>query len=561
MRTRVFGFSLAVLLVCVVAGSVAAVTVSAQSGDDSRVTRDSTPGSYTRYNGTTDATTRACSTGRRAQNEPTVAVDPGATNVVVAGANDYCAAITTGDVWAGYYRSTDGGTTWHDSLVPGYPGDTSRAGTASPVHGSCSASGDPTQTFDNAGRLFYGFICFNRAQPVNGGTYVATYDRGGSHYVRTRLIAPGTPSANFAGIFEDKINLTVDQTRGPRSGNVYVAWARYSGFAPNNVILFSRSTDHGKAFSPPIRVSPGLAEEQFADLAVGPDGAVYLTYRTYGHQGPTQDAIWLQRSTNGGVSWSSPKRVAAIRPFDSTQFGGDDCGDGPFACSTGFTYSRFASLSAVAADPTGVHVVWSAEKASGQAKIFVRNSPDGIHWPTAKTTLDSVQRGHQYFPDIASADGVIRVVFYDTRVDPAYSPSRPPGDTAAGTNSGGADVTMVASSSDGGLSWSEQTISSVASNYNWETHGSMRDPFFGDYIYVSAVHGAVNAAFTDSRDLVPGADPRETGSDDDHDGFDGFQTCHWTPNDINAASYSSPGPGDPCMSQGGLDQNIYQARM
>jgi hypothetical protein len=33
------------------------------------------------------------------------------------------------------------------------------------------------------------------------------------------------------------------------------------------------------------------------------------------------------------------------------------------------------------------------------------------------------------------------------------------------------------------------------------------------------------------------------------------------PNDINAPSYSSPTVSDPCLSQGGLDQNIYGARV
>ena len=50
-----------------------------------------------------------CSTGRRQQNEPTVTVDPTDTEIVVAGSNDYCAAIVNNEVWAGYYRSTDGG--------------------------------------------------------------------------------------------------------------------------------------------------------------------------------------------------------------------------------------------------------------------------------------------------------------------------------------------------------------------------------------------------------------------------------------------------------------------
>lgn len=558
MKLRLF---VLVLSVAVASALMGAIPVVSSQGSDTLVTRDSTAGSYLRYDGQTDDTTTACSTGRRSQNEPSVAVNPRHPNIIVAGSNDYCAQIVNGDVWAGYYRSTDGGSTWSDSLLPGYPQDTSVAGVASPAHGQCGAAGDPTQAFDTRGRLFYGFICFNRVQPINGSVYVATYDRDGARYVRTVLVDSGTPSAIFAGVFQDKINLTVDQTGGPRSGYVYVGWAKYSGFAPNNVILFSRSTDHGQTFSRPIRLTPGLSEEQFADLAVGPDGDVYLTFRTFTHQPSTFDAIWLVKSTDGGVSWSEPQLVARITPFDSNQFGGGDCGDGIFfACATGLTYSRFASLSAVAADENGVHVVWSAENAIGQAKIYVRNSPDGLSWPSPATTLDSVAVGHQYFPDVASANGVITVVFYDSRADASYSPTLPPGDTADGKNSGGSVDTFVATSSDGGVTWSETKVSTFSSNYNWETHGSRRVPFWGDYIYISAVPGGAYVVFTDSRDLVPGDDPREIGEDDDEDGFDVFQPCTYVPNDINAPSYSSPLVSDPCLSQGGLDQNIYGAQ-
>src|SRR6266542_2181936 len=477
---------------------------------NSRVTRDADgTTSYLRYDGTSDAVTEDCSHGRRAQNEPAVAVDPHDTAVVVAGANDYCTAIHTGDVWAGYYRSGDGGSTWQDSLVPGYPGDTSAAGLASPANGTCSAAGDPTQFFDNDGRLFYGFICFNRAQPVNGGVFVSRYLGDGSSYDRTVLVKRGTPSANFAGLFQDKINLTVDQTGGSHSGNVYVAWSQYNGFAGNNAIFFSRSTNHGASFSAPVR-------------------------------------------------------VANIALFDSSQFSGNgfsDCGDGPFACPTGLTFSRFTSNSAVAADAGGVHVVWSARNGAGQAKIFVRNSPDGVQWSAPPAQIDAVATGHQWFPDIASGDGTLSLVFYDSSQDPSYSPDLPPGDTAGGTNSGDVVAAMVAQSTTGGTSWAEQEVSSARSNFGWETHGSMRVGFWGDYNYVSAVPGAVYATWTDSRDLVAGFDPRETGADDDADGFDGFQTCAWVPNDINAASYSSPTPADPCLSQGGLDQNIYGAAL
>ncbi len=546
--------------------ALASATTTQASPGEARVTRDDTAGSYTLAGGGTDATMTACSTGRRSQNEPTIAVDPHNTQVVVAGSNDYCAQIANGDVWAGYYRSTDGGNNWSNSLVPGYPDDSSAAGLASPAHGSCAAAGDPSQAFDVNGNLFYAFICFNRSGPVNGSVYVARYVGDGATYDRTVLIKRGTPSGLFlSGLFQDKINLTVDQSGSEFSDNVYVAWSQYNSFAPNNAVLFSRSTDHGLSYSRPVRVTPvALGTASFADLTVGPDGAVYLTYLTYPSQArPTAD-IWLQKSMNGGVSFGPASHVASITRFDSDQFSGTtgtvDCGDGPFACESGFTYSRFFSSSAVAADANGVHVVYAGELPSGQSKVFVRNSPDGVTFSTPAVQLDAVPTGHQWFPDIASADGTITVIFYDSRSDPAYDPDRPPGNTAAGVNAGDVVNTFIARSTNG-VSWTETQVTTHGSNFGWETHGSRRVGFWGDYLYVSAVPGAVNVAWTDSRDLVAGPDPRETGADDDHDGFDVLQPCTYVPNDINAPSYSSPLVSDPCLSKGGLNQNIYAARV
>jgi hypothetical protein len=541
----------------VVGAMLLAVGPAAVASADTRVTND-TNGSYMRYDGQVDETMASCSTGRRTQNEPSVAVNPRNAAIMVAGSNDYCAEIEngSGNVWAGYYRSTNGGVTWSNSLVPGYPADESEAGTESPTHGVCAAAGDPTQSFDGEGRLYYGFICFNRAKPTNGSIYVARYNDDGATYVRTVQVDRGTPSV--WGVFQDKINIAVDQSRGTATaGNVYVAWARYTGQAANNVILFSRSTDGGRTFSKPARLTQGRAEEQFADIGVGPQGAVYVTFREIAHQGPTQNRARIVRSTDGGRSFSSPVTVASIDPFDSTDYGPDTCGDGPFACASGLTYARFSSLSAVAADANGVHVVWSARDGDGQAKIFVRNSPNGLSWTAPATTLDNVLVGHQFFPDIASSGGALRVVFQDSRADPAYSPSLPPGNTAGGQNSGNVVHAFVARSTNGGTTWTESQVSELGSNPNWEVRGAMRSPFFGDYNYVSAVGATDGSVWTDTRDLVPGRDPRETGEDDDMDGFDGFQTCTWVPNDIDAPSYSSPTIDDPCLSQGGLDENIY----
>jgi hypothetical protein len=553
MRTRLATL-LAIATVVAFAGPVQG------AGATSRVTPDSTPGSYLRYDGLSDPTMDACSAGRRQQNEPTVAVDPHDVSVITAGSNDYCASIENGDVWSGYYRSTDGGATWQGSLVPGYPTDTSPGGIASPAHGSCSGSGDPSQMFDNEGRLFYAFICFNRVKPINGSIYVARYDADGASYAGTALVEKGTPSGQFGvGHFQDKVNVAVDQTGGPESGNVYVAWSRYTASAPNNFVEFSKSTDHGATFTKPLKLTQGAkGSKSYADVAVGPDGTIYVTYISYKVSNSSVDGIWVTHSTDGGDHWSHPVLVSEISQYDSTQFSGGsgqtDCGDSIFfACPSGLTYSRFGSSSAIAADDAGVHLVWAARDDDGQAKVFFSNSPNGQAWDDP-ATIDSVEVGHQWFPDIASADGVVTVVFYDSREDPSYSPDLPPGDTADGTNSGDVVEAFAAQSSDGGDTWTETQLSDHGSNFNWETHGSRRDPFWGDYIYVSAVPGAVHAAWTDSRDLVPGEDPRIGHVED---GFDVYQPCVYVPNDIDAPSYSSPTIDDPCLDMGGLDQNIY----
>ena len=153
-----------------------------------------------------------------------------------------------------------------------------------------------------------------------------------------------------------------------------------------------------------------------------------------------------------------------------------DCGDGPFACPSGFTFSRFDSLSAVAADATGAHVVYAARLSSGQGKVYVRNSPDGVNWATPASTLDAVPTGHQWTPDIASADGRLNVVFYDSRGDPGYAPNVPPGNTATGANSGDVINTFLAQSTDGGATWSETQLS---------THG---------WHVLEAMHGYIDTA-------------------------------------------------------------------
>src|SRR5215469_12639235 len=109
----------------------------ASAGPNVRVTNDQ-GGSYRSADqlagGTyTDGVLARCGIDRRMQNEPTLAIDPRNPTVWASGANEYCTVPTAGDAWAGFYRSTNSGQSWTDSLLPGYNGDTSSQGSSSPL--------------------------------------------------------------------------------------------------------------------------------------------------------------------------------------------------------------------------------------------------------------------------------------------------------------------------------------------------------------------------------------------------------------------------------------------
>src|SRR5205809_6262901 len=81
MSVRLCVLVLAIALASPLLGTVPVVS---SQGSDTQVTRDNTSGSYLRYDGQTDATMSACSTGRRSQNEPTVAINPRHPNIIIA---------------------------------------------------------------------------------------------------------------------------------------------------------------------------------------------------------------------------------------------------------------------------------------------------------------------------------------------------------------------------------------------------------------------------------------------------------------------------------------------
>jgi hypothetical protein len=582
---------------------------------NTRLTNDNGGGyvsDYTLVTGTqyTDAVLTACSNSRGRQNEPAVAVDPRNTQVIVGSSNDYCPVFQSnglllglGDLWLGYYRSENGGASFTSSLVPGYQGDTSPY--AARAHVRTADSGDPVLAWDNHGRLFAGSeSSTNPEKPPQtfGDVWVATYKnpdgpggataKDGKEFVRSVDVAEGSAAPNLLGKFHDKTAIEVDRTGGPCDGNVYFAWARFTGGGSNGFnssIYFVRSTDHGQTFSSPMKLSQTVHDIQFPDIAVTGNGHVYVTYRQFAdvRSNSAVDAIAYNVSTDCGASFSAPNVVQPFEPYDPTDIsvaGGVtlDCGDFDSACVSGYTFMRGGTQVRSTADQTDtahdyIYVVYDPsipgtevpsgttygsvtsedlpdkyhQKVGSQSGIyfFRLNGATGAH--TTPVLIDDPRShgGLQRFPDISVDAGSMHAIWWDSRNDTCYDPALPLGNCADKSTVASLDA-FGASGSTATLAWSPSTrLSTFTSNPNWEQFSGRTVPFGGDYLYISSVGGFSYGVWTDWRNVVSGSDPRE-GGDSDMDNAD-VKQCR--------TQVDGSFTRDTCPYAGGLDQNIYGA--
>ncbi len=466
----------------------------------------------------------------RQSNETTVAISPVAPNIVVIGANDYRMVPVFGDAWLGFYVSSDGGANWFNTMVPGFPSDTSFAGTNSPLKG-LDGSGDPTVRFDAQGNLYVAGIAFNRdfdQQDLSNDTvvYVAKYNftsgtpAGTSTlnsaanppnftYAFTTVVdrgavgfaIPAGQPFGFAGKFDDKNWLAVDtSSSSPCFGNVYYAFTKFTGLAGAFPIVFSRSTDGGATFSEPRPVSTkgqeGTVATQGSNIAVASNGTVYVSYRTFRTPSDPTTKLQVVKSTDCGQHFGKPVTAATFTPMPRQ--------------AAGLAF-RTPTESWIAVDDTNSNVVYVAFMAMStltgipaNADIFVaRSTNGGLTWSAPAKVNDDTTSKHQFWPTIVVSNGDLHVAWYDFRDSP--TPTNP-----AATN----DVLNVyyASSNTTGVAYPafshNAKVTDVGHQPNCLMFGGGTVAFHGDYIELAArfdgSNHIVHVAWADNRD-VPAA--------------------------------------------------------
>jgi hypothetical protein len=512
-----------------------------------------------------------------------------------------------GPIWLGYYRSENGGTSFQSSLVPGYPGDTSPY--AANAHIRTASAGDPVIAWDGHGRVFMGSESSDDpagTKKTFGDVFVAVFDNpggptgatanDGKRFVQSEIVNRGSSAPNLLGVFNDKTSIEADRTGGACDGNVYFAWSRFTGNGNNNIYI-SRSTDHGATWSTPKSLSQVAQDVQFPDISVTANGHVYVTFRQSERKNGQPDAIDIVKSTDCGATFgpatviqpflrydardvaapeATPAGNAADAPFEveAGEAEARDCGDFDTHCESGYTFFRRDTQVRSTSDQADaahewVFIVYDPSKpgtqvATGTSYHSIEDgvgSQSGVYFlrydgangsKTAPMLLDNQAKGHQLFPDIsAGGGGNLHVIWWDSRNDPTYSPARPVGNAANGTTVPSLQV-FGSASTNSGSSWSTGAlVTSTLSNPDYEQFSNREVPFAGDYLWVTSKGANAFATWTDWRDTVQGADPREVTEDED-DGSSDVLQCR-------TFDASTGWSGDTCPHAGGLDQNIYGA--
>ena len=390
------------------------------------------------------------------QNEEQVVISPLGKDTLVAVWRDFRFGYRR--VGVGY--SFDGGLTWKDTLFEIAPG-------------TLDWHSDPGLTVDKNGN-YYAVVL--GVDPFGGSSEIEVFkstDRGVSWNLPTIAVSPSVEA------FEDKELMTCDRTGSPYSGNLYIAWTRFTGSLSQ--IYFIRSTDGGSSFSEPQLIGD-QSSVQWPVPAVGPNGEVYVAW-----VGFSPRALKLDKSIDGGMNFSADRTIQTLSLTASTINGGILVFAYP-AMDVDISNSPYRG---------NVYISYPDYGADGSLDMFfTRSTNGGVNWSIRMRINDDPlgARADQFHPWISvDQQGVISVIFYDRRNDP---------------NNYLMDIYLT-QSFDGGLTFTPNkrltTVSSdpragvLASEYRTV---SLKMPagLIGEYIGISTWDSYLNAVWTDTRE-------------------------------------------------------------
>ena len=427
------------------------------------------------------------------ESEPAIAVTAGGNNIVVA-FNDSQLALpytTAGLNFAGYSVSTDGGLTFTDKRALPNPASDYRAG---------NNLGDPSLATDSAGNVYYSTLSLDLADSAIGVS-VGKSSNGGQSFSKPVWLSP----MNEFGYMADKPRVASGPDPTVARYNVYVGWNDFFGdfnACPNGYmsgLAFSRSVDGGAHYSPVQHLdqfcnpaSPGGPSNCTFDQYTGADPVVdknsatlYLAaWHVHGDNPsctsppPPNSTTFEQRlfkSTDGGVTWSGPKKIADVNHV----FFWGLLGPGKFV--------RTADFPDMVVSGNKLYVVWNdarCDQVSCLSHIVTATSSDSgqsFASPAGVTTGTMIELQPQISLDSAG----LHVLYLQL------------GATTFNA--------VVSNSLNGGASWTAQRVSNAGSQgvFTLPQFDPMADPgYMGDYLANVSFNNHRYFAWGDNRNTL-----------------------------------------------------------
>ena len=351
----------------------------------------------------------------------------------------------------GTYVSFDGGLTWTGSLLP-----RSSAATG----GEYDRSTDPVTGFGPDGTAYANVFSFDRPEP---NTAVLQYrsDDGGLTWRGPFVVAETHDTSKTS---YDKNWMTVDANpASPYAGRIYVTWTDFrsgaSGSYSGSPLLVSHSDDGGRTWSEPVRLGR-TRYAQGSQPVVGPDGTLYVVYNEL-----FKEIIRVTRSVDGGETFRKARVVAPAVP---SVIPGVRSGDG----------LPNADVDPVTGD---LHVVWQDARYDPSDVLATRSRDGGRTWSPPQLISDDAGE-MQFTPAVAAYDGVVHVLFYDSR------DARDREDLF---------TVRYARSLNGGRTFGDNVVVQTAFDMDLAA-ATERGSFLGDYVGIDAVGGVAHGAWVDT---------------------------------------------------------------
>ena len=353
------------------------------------------------------------------ESECALAIHPANSNSqAVVYMDDPAATVTVPYPSIGVSYTADGGATWNDSQIRfGCDGvdddmdgnideETFCDGLDDEGDGSADEDLccnllhiDPAIGADTSGNFYATFIAYElTATSFNGSSYVITAQStdGGATWttyppVDQSVYTPGGSNVDFL----DKNWLVVDND--PQSlwaGNAYVAWQRDDNISGQTSNVFVSSLIPGGLFWSPPGIPVNSPMQACADApypVVGVGGDLWVIWR-HSSVCPGGGQFWLDRSTDGGVSWT-PADIAGTTytRIPSTLY------------MHTYRTSDFPFLATHPTNANALYVVYSEDPATptiDEADImFQRSLNSGTNWLTTPVKVNNDATSYpQYFP-------------------------------------------------------------------------------------------------------------------------------------------------------------------